>query len=422
MDVKTKGAWLLAQSKSLDAVDGVGRLQNIQYAGRTGRLFNLLRRTVDQDGAIAVIPASTVQEICILNNIDRASREIGLAVLRSQSRIDVGPTGDVAVLGATTTAVLEATAAIFEEANPSKEEEAVVDLSEKVAERPDTRALIEEYVSDTFRINRADTSSLIDVCRTTAILDQAEDKGLVILFNNNTFKSGQYATKAFKLIEHLTAGEKDSLGRLQHQMQTKGAVLDIDAHNLLGFDLYRRVVAVGLFDRLEVSNSNESVGYLTSPDAFQKFGKPFEEDPVDDAKALLASLTYGMTRSDGKRGAITYPDALLKNLIDGLEVGGNSGVEAIGEDYRELERRQVVKVIPRGRDRFAMKLLKKDVGELARSMIKGNTVASQALLLEGAPATMFIGPADNRRQVRQRYTLQDNRFVLGALDRLRSGG
>jgi hypothetical protein len=85
MDVKTKGAWLLAQSKSLDAVDGVGRLQNIQYAGRTGRLFNLLRRTVDQDGATAVIPASTVQKICILNNIDRASREIGLAVLRSQS-------------------------------------------------------------------------------------------------------------------------------------------------------------------------------------------------------------------------------------------------------------------------------------------------------------------------------------------------
>jgi hypothetical protein len=295
-------------------------------------------------------------------------------------------------------------------------------LSEKVAERPDTRALIEEYVSDTFRINRADTSSLIDVCRTTAILDQAEDKGLVILFNNNTFKSGQYATKAFKLIEHLTAGEKESLGRLQHQMQTKGAVLDIDAHNLLGFDLYRRVVAVGLFDRLEVSNSNESVGYLTSPDAFQKFGKPFEEDPVDDAKALLASLTYGMTRSDGKRGAIIYPDALLRTLISGMEVGGNYGVSAIGQDYRELERRQVVKVIPRGRDRFAMKLLKKDVGELARSMIKGITVASHTLLLEGAPATMFTGPAANRGLFRARNTLQDKQFILGALDRLRSGG
>lgn len=422
MDVKTKGAWLLAQSKNLDAVDGVGRLENIQYAGRTGRLFNLLRRTVDQDGAIAIVPASTVQEICRLNNIDRASRETGLAVLIRQSRIEVSSTGDVAVLGATSTSVLESTVAIFEEANPSKEEEAVVDLSEKVAERPDTRASIEEYVSDNFQINKADTANLIDVCRKAAILDQAEDKGLAILFNNNTFRSGQYAAKAFKLIQGLTAGEHQSMVELQLRMQAKGAVLDIDAHNLLGIDLYRRVVAVGLFDRLEVSNSTESVGYLTSPDAFQKFGKPFEEDPVDDAKALLASLTYGMTRSDGKRGAITYPDALLRNLINGMEVGGNSGVEAIGEDYRELERRQVVKVIPRGRDRFAMKLLKKDVGELARSMIKGNTVASQTLLLEGAPATKFNGPADNRRQVRQRNTLQDNRFVLDALDRLRSGG
>lgn len=422
MDEKTKGAWLLAQSKSLDAVNGAGRLENIQYAGRTGRLFNLLRRTVEHNGAIAVVPAATVQEICRLNNIDRASRETGLAVLGRHGRIEVGSTGDVAVLGATSTAVLESTTAIFEETSPSREEKAVVHLSEKVSERPDTRSAIEEYVSDTFEISRADTSSLIDVCRSAAILDQEEDKGLAILFNNNTFRSGEYAAKAFKLMQGLTASEHQRLSELQLRMQTKGAVLDLDAQTLLGGDLYRRVVAVGLFDRLEVSNSTEAVGYLTSPDAFQKFGKPFEEDPVDDAKALLASLTYGMTRSDGKRGAIAYPDALLRNLIHDMEVGGRSGVEAIGEDYRELERRQVVKVIPRGRGRFAMKLLKRDVGELARNMIKGNAVASQALLLEGAPATNFNGPADTRRQVRQRNTLQDNRFVLGALDRLRSGG
>lgn len=422
MDSKTMGAWLLAQSKSLDAVNGAGRLENIQYAGRTGRLFNLLRRTADKNGGIAVVPAATVQEICRLNNIDRASRETGLAVLGRQGRIEVGSTGDVAILGATSTSVLESTAEIFEETKPSNEEKAVVHLSEKVSERPDTRSAIEEFVSDTFQISKDETSSLIDVCRATAILDQEEDKGLAILFNNNTFRSGQYAAKAFKLMQGLTTTEQQNLSELQIRIQSKGAVLDLDAQHVLGSDLYRRVVAVGLFDRLEVSNSTEAVGYLTSPDAFQKFGKPFEEDPVDDAKALLASLTYGMTRSDGKRGAIEYPDALLRNLINGMEVGGSYGVMAIGEDYRELERRQVVQVIPRSRGRFAMKLLKRDVGELARSMIKGNAVASQALLLEGAPATTFNGPADTRKQVRQRNTLQDNQFLLGALDRLRSGG
>jgi len=51
MDKKTKGAWLLAQSKNLDAVTGAGaaRLENVSCAGRIGRLYNLLRRNVADD-------------------------------------------------------------------------------------------------------------------------------------------------------------------------------------------------------------------------------------------------------------------------------------------------------------------------------------------------------------------------------------
>jgi hypothetical protein len=129
-----------------------------------------------------------------------------------------------------------------------------------------------------------------------------------------------------------------------------------------------------------------------------------------------------MTRSDVQRGAISWPDALLRSLISGNEVGGYYGVRAIGEDYRELEKRQVVQVHQKRPGRFTMTLLKKDVGELARSLIRGEAVASQALLLDGAPATAFSGPAENRRTIRSRHTLQDNRFIVGALDRLRSGG
>ena len=48
-----------------------------------------------------------------------------------------------------------------------------------------------------------------------------------------------------------------------------------------------------------------------------------EDDPIDDAKALLASLTYGRTRSEHTRGKITLPTALLRALIEGREVGGD---------------------------------------------------------------------------------------------------
>lgn len=421
MDDKTRGAWLLSQSKSLDAVSGVGRLETIQYAGRTGRLYNLLRRT-SLDGRTPVVGSATVTDICRLNNIDRASRELGLRQLQAEGRIDVSATGDIAILGATTEGVLEATARIFEAANPSIEERAVIELSEKVAEKPEARAVVAQQISDLYKIASRDMDSLIDVCRSAAILDQSEDRGFQILFNSNTFRDARYAAKAYNLMQALGAAERSRLTELQEKIKQRGAVSDLEATRILGDDLYRRLVGVGLFDRLEVSNSTEAVGYLTSPDAFQKYGRPFEDDPVDDAKALLASLTYGMTRSDAARGSIAWPDALLRNLINGMSVGGQHGVRAIAEDYKELEKRQVVQLENKGGGRCTMKLLKKDVGELARALIRGNNIASDALLLDGSPATSFQGPRENRHRVRERHTLQDKAFVTGALDRLRSGG
>ena len=421
MNSRTKGAWLLAQSKSLDAVNGAVRLENIQYAGRTGRLYNLLRRNV-QGEISPTIDASDVVKICQLNGLDRSAREAGLLRLQQEGRIDKSSSGSISVIGATATAVLETTASIFDGCTPSNEEQAVVHLSERVAERPTTRKEIVEYVSDSFHIPSQQTSELIDVCKATAILDEAEDKGHAILYNNNTFRDAQYAKKAYWLMQSLNGAERDSLIELQALLTLKGAVLDQDASRVLGVQLYNRLVGVGLFDRLEVSNSTEAVGYLTSPDSFQKFGRPFEDDPIDDAKALLASLTYGMTRSSTMRGNITMPDALLRKLISGSEVGGEYGVSAIGEDYRELEKRQVIKVIPKRPGRFTMKLLKKDVGELALTMIRGNAAAPEALLMDGSSARTFRGPAETRKVIRDKHTLNDTRFVIGALDRLRSGG
>ena len=65
MDKKTKGAWLLAQSKNLDAVTGAGaaRLENISYAGHVGRLYNLLGRNLADDPN-PTISSETVKRVC----------------------------------------------------------------------------------------------------------------------------------------------------------------------------------------------------------------------------------------------------------------------------------------------------------------------------------------------------------------------
>jgi hypothetical protein len=425
MESTTKGAWLLAQSKSLNAVTGVGaaRLENISYAGEIGRLYNLLRRNVADDPS-PTINAATVTQACQLNNIDRPSRENGLRVLQEAGRIDVAKNGAVSVLGATSKAVLEVTAEIFDTSNPSDDEQAVLELSEKVAEKPVIREEAIEYIGDSFNITNIEASSLIDLCKRTAIIDEEADRDRNILFNSNTFRDGQYAKKAYLILQGLTASDQANLGEVQEKLRSCGALYDNDVKSILGEELFRRLLSVGLFDRMEVSNRTEAVGYITSPNDFQKYGRPFEDDPIDDAKALLASLTYGRTRSDQRRGTILLPSDLLKALINGREVGGDYGVRAIGEDYHELEARQVVKVTPRpgNAGRFTFHLLKKDVGELALTIVSGGMAAQEAVLLDGTPATTFNGPHKVRMKLRDKNDIADRRYVGKALDRLRSGG
>jgi hypothetical protein len=175
-------------------VTGVGaaRLENISYAGRIGRLYNLLRRNVADDPNPA-IDTATVRRICQLNNIDRPSREMGLKVLAAAGRIDVAGNEAVTVLGATSRGVLEVTADIFADSNPTTDEEAVLELSEKVAEKPVARKDATEFVGDLYKLPSTRACSLIDLCKSTAIIDEETDRDRTILFNSNTFRDGQYA-------------------------------------------------------------------------------------------------------------------------------------------------------------------------------------------------------------------------------------
>ena len=424
MERKTKGAWLLAQSKNLDSYAGAGaaRLENVSYSGKIGRLYNLLRRHSDQASTFT-ISKQTVEMACQLNSIDKPARHMGLQVLKDAGRIDVAADGSVAVLGATTQAVLEATADIFDDQGPSADEQAIVDLSERVSGKPIRRAEAEEYISDSHKLKKADATSLVDLSKSMALIDEEGERNQGILFNSHTFRDGKYAQKAHRVFEQLKTHERARLTEVQEKLSHHGAMYDADVEKILGVDLYKRLVSVGLFDRMEVSNSTESVGYIASPNDFQKFGRPFEEDPIDDAKALIASLTYGQTRSHYTRGHITMPEALIGTLVRGDELAARvGGVRAIGEDYRELEARQVVEVIEKSSGRFTMRLLKKDVGDLALTIVRGGAASQEAVLMDGSPARTFKGPHAARNEVRAKNDIADKRFVHDALDRLRSGG
>jgi hypothetical protein len=138
----------------------------------------------------------------------------------------------VSGLGATTTAVLETTTDIFGEAGPSNDEEAALELSEKVAEKPLGRAEATAFVSDLYKLATPKATSLIDLCKSTAIIDEETDRDRTILFNSNTFREGQYAKKALLVLQALTADDWRRLGADYAAVIVEGAKRPADATSI----------------------------------------------------------------------------------------------------------------------------------------------------------------------------------------------
>ena len=140
------------------------------------------------------ISSETVKRACQLNGIDKPTRDVGLNVLKNAGRIDVAKNGAVSVLGATTTAVLETTTDIFDEADRPMTKRRFSNVGEG-GRRPLGRQDATTFVSDLYKLPTAKATSLIDLCKSTAIIDEETDRDRTILFNSNTFRDGQYAKK-----------------------------------------------------------------------------------------------------------------------------------------------------------------------------------------------------------------------------------
>src|SRR5258705_11529562 len=98
-----------------------------------------------------------------------------------------------------------------------------------------------------------------------------------------------------------------------------------------------------------------------------------------------------MTKSGPGRGRIDMIGVLLKKLIRGGVVGPAT---AIGEDYRVLETKGVIRVTPATPYGFNMRLLKRDVGEMALNVLTTGEAASTNALDRPWPGTMtgYSGP------------------------------
>lgn len=418
MDKKVKGSWLIHHTNKLQNITNQGKYQNTFVAGKAGILLSAISETNQSD-----VSNEKLQVLANASNINIAFELPKLLdILKDQDLVDITSSG-VGVLGVTTISALQHTANIFESLNPKNIELSAIELAEAASNKPVSSSEVSEKLSDTYKLATSEIEQLFYDSEKIGFVDvEPISKSESLIFNGNLFRRDS-AIKTKAVLDSLNAQEQSALLELTDILTKKACVSYTDAVRTLGEPLLKKVNAIGFFDVNVVSNSQEEVGYLTLPSAFSKYSSSMVDDAFDLAKAFVASLTYGMTKSSYARGQISMIDRLLGALIDGREVGP---VNAIGQDYKILELKGVVAIrhgSKGNRSGPLMRLLKKEVGELALQAIRQGDVSEQSIQsLPGAAITKFRGPEANREIIR-REQIQKSPFETNdMINALRTGG
>lgn len=415
MEKKTSGAWIIHHTYKLQSVKlAAPDYEQIGFAGKCGIFLNALAGSTESD-----MSSNRVNTLAKANGVSvRLELPAILDELHRQRLIDKGASG-ISVLGLTTAQTLEHTANIFDGTSPNPCEKTAIDLAEKASDLPVVKESVVEYVSDTYSVVASETREILQQCEQIGFFDVEDAAGEQIYFNGNLFRR-EDITKANAILHSMTVDDERRVVELTERLRTSGCIPKSEAIRILGDALYSKMCAIGFIDENSIGNEAGTFSFVTRPAAFSKFTNSAADDAFDLAKAFVTSLTYGMTSSPHGRGHIRMIEALMNKLINGAMVGPAT---AIGQDYKVLEMKGVVEVRPVGDGRFFMRLLKREVGQLALTVITEGEAGGLSLLeMPSVSATRYDGPEANRSVVRKRQTEPLKKGVARLLSDLRTGG
>ncbi len=414
MDKKTKGAWILHHAQKLQTTTSQD-FDAIAFAGKCGTLLSAISASSQTQ-----LPQSQVDALAKANNISpRAEVPAILTELERQRLIDRG-SGTIEVLGLTTSTVLEYTSTVFDEADHENYEDAVIEVSDTASEIPLTDAVAKARMSDEFKMTSNRAEDVIVLATNIGFFDAEEISDRErLLFNGNLFKRDE-AKKINAVIASLKPNEAAQLREINERLYKAGCLPLKVATDVLGELLFDKLHSIGLFDVSVVGNESGKNWFVTRPAAFSKFTNSIADDALDLAKALVASLTYGMTVSSFYRGRIQMIDALMSKLINGGTVGPAT---AIGSDYQALELKGVVKVTPSTGGMFTMRLMKPEVGRLALAVIQDGDITAESIVhIPGARVTEYVNP-ERTREIRRRESAPAVKVsARNLLNEIRTGG
>lgn len=415
MENKVKGAWIIHHCRKIQGVQQAASMyEQIDFAGKCGLLLSAISGSDE-----IIISKTRMKTLAKAAGISTRSEMPTILEELQRQRIIDRSAEEVAVLGLTTPSILEKTTTIFVESEPGSDEQAAIELSERVSGLPLRKKAAEEYVSDMFSLASSKSREVLQHGEEIGFFDHESVGREKVYFNGNLFRR-ENIKKVNAVLTSLTTADQRRLNELNTTLDESGCISLVDAEAIVSRLMLSKLRAIGLFDVNTIGNEKGRFSFVTKPAAFSKFTNTIADDAFDLAKVFVTSLTYGMTQRASSRGRITMIGALMNRLIWGEWVGPAT---AIGQDYRVLELKGVIEVKPYGGSRFKMRLLKKEVGQLALSVITQGEASSESVLkLPSVAASVYTGPEANRTLLRKRQSEPVKLSVAHLLNDLRTGG
>lgn len=414
-DKETKGAWVVHHARKITMdVSAPAEFSALEESGKAAELLMRLG-AADEDN----LSKTEVEAIAKSANLNvRSELPHYLKLLQDRRLIDQS-TNEVQVLGVTTRSVLGHASDMFEDASPTEREIASIALGEIASQSPILLSDAREFVSDIYKMKTADAGDFLRrACEIGFIDAEGDDPSNILLFNGNLFKRDS-VSKSATVLSSLNSTEQAKLTAVTELLNRSGCVLASNIETQLGTQLFDKLKAAGVLEINTVSNEKGEHSFVTLPGAFHKFVNPLIDDSFDMAKALVSALSYGMSLRPSSQGRILSVDRILGALINGRTIGPTT---SIGADYRVLEQNRVVKLTPAGGGMYRMKLLKKEIGQLALEVLKrGDANAETINSLPSAPMSGYMPPEKAREALRKRQSEPSKRQTQDILSALRGG-
>ncbi len=418
MENRTEGAWIIHHTKKLQDVTRASDFEDIELAGKCGLLLSSLAAS-DEQSTLNTEKVNAISESLNINK--KLELPVIKNTLKEAQLIDVSKSGDVSVLGITTSSVLTHTSELFNESSDNFQK-AALEITNYSSDKPINESLLQEYIGDTYKLDSKTNLKLFQQAEEIGLIDYELLDNEKTYFNGNLFKKDSL-NKTVKVLSSLSSEDSRKVTDLDSIITKEGCVSIEIALAVLGQNLLSKLQSIAMYDFNEVSNDTHSKVFLTKPSSFAKFGNPFEDDALDMAKAFISSLIYGMKISSSNRGKI-QDYSMLVNTLNKLLRGERVGpCTAIGKDYQVLELNRVIKLEHSHGTRYYMKLLKYDIARLALDVIEKGDLAEQSTLeinLNSSSVSNYTGPEKNRTKLRRKRTTSNSLNVGELLRTMRN--